>query len=348
MPTHGQQSGAGGCQRRYERPSSAPIYTPLEYPIPPSYSQINPAIREVVQSQEVVPERHRHRGTRKAYIPGVQGQYLNKPALLHLLNTMRPYKQQAAHEVFGKDIHTRRDDGTFYHSPEARERFQRRYENELERARKETEREEFSLLHQYRLSKHDTPTQYPNGLLGFGGLGGSASKFINGFSPDIKGWKDMSPLEKDEFIARENTTRNTPERIARRQRGQANALLAQGLQASRQQAEQEARSLNAMSPTARDERNYNRQVQNYMNQQNVAEHRNQAQFIRSNQEMQAAQNMAPNISISQPVMNELISMINSRPTRYVPIRNRPSLNDRVMSSFDENMFNPEFISSEEQ
>lgn len=355
----------------YEQPTSHPIYTPIEYPVPPQYPttsldpwnfastnvprgpndpsiesvvQVNPAIREALQAQEqesvTVPERHR--GTRKAYIPGIQGQYFDKPTLRNILNTIRPYKERAAYEVFGQGINRKKNNGDFYHSAEERERLQRKYEQELEKAKKETEREEFSLLHQYRLSKHDSP----NGLLGFGSASGSASKFINGLGPDVKGWKDMSPSEKDEFIDRENATRNTPERIVRRQRGQENALLAQGLQASRRQAEQEMHNLSALSPAEREQRRYNQQVQNYMGQQNAAEYRNQAQFIQDNQQLQTGQNRGRNLSVPEPVMNELITMMNSRPTQYVPVRRRPSINDRVMSSFDQNMFNPEFISEE--
>lgn len=337
-------------QRRYQQPSSVPAYRPLEYPVPPFYRHVveNPAIREAVQAQEssAEPERHRYRGSRKAYIPGIEGQYLDKPTLRHILNTMRPYREQAAYDVFGKDIYGKHDNGTFYHSPEVREKAQRKYDQEREWAKKETEREEFSLLHQYRLSKNDSPLQYPDGSLGFGGAGESASKFINGFGPDIKGWKDMSPSEKDEFIVRENEKRNTPERIARRQKGQASARLAEDLQASRRQSEQESRNLNAMSPAAREQRNYNRQVQDYMGKQNAAEYKNQARFIQDSKQLQAAQNMSQNLSIPEPVINELITMMNSRPTQYIPIRRRPSINDRVMSSFDENMFNPEFISEE--
>lgn len=349
-------NNAGIFQNRHVRPSSLPTYRPLEYPVPPTYPESienqlyanNPAIREVIQSQE--PERHRHRGSRRAYIVTDEmpaGMYLDKHQLLNYLNTIRPYKQQAVQQTFGRGINNRRADGTFYNTPEERERFQRIYEEELEKAKKETERQEFNLLHQYRLSKNDSPLQNPNGLLTFGGPGGEVSKFINGFEPNIKGWKNMSPAEKDDFIARENELRNTPERIARRERGRANALLAQGLQASRQQAEEETRRLNALSPIEREKRNYNREVQNYMNQQNAAEHKNQAQFIQRNKEMQQGQNLGQNMPVPLPVMNELIAMINSRPTRYVPIRNRPSLNDRVMSSFDENMFNPEFLTEEE-
>ena len=103
---------------------------------------------------------------------------------------------------------------------------------------------------------------------------------------------------------------------------------------------------NNLSPVERQQARFNQQLRDYYEQQLPHEYQLQSHLMNQNQNY-GNQGFGQNMSISRPVMNELISMINSQPTRYVPIRPRPSINDRVMNSFGQNMFSPEFIPEEE-
>jgi hypothetical protein len=65
------------------------------------------------------------------------------------------------------------------------------------------------------------------------------------------------------------------------------------------------------------------------------------------------QDFAPNFAeqmnmpnVSPVILNEIMNQMQSQPTHYVPMRPRPSISQKIMSSFDPNMFSPEFVPEE--
>lgn len=167
-------------------------------------------------------------------------------------------------------------------------------------------------------------------------------------------WGKMSPAEQDALIAQENALKNSPERVAQKQTAQARQqreyiadVARLGAQQSQQQNQRETERLDNLTPAQREQETYNRQLADYFEQQQRYEYQNHAQAINQNRQAQGKTGLNGNVPVPQPVLNELISMINSQPTRYVPVRPRPSINDRVMNSFGQNMFSPEFMAEEE-
>jgi hypothetical protein len=51
---------------------------------------------------------------------------------------------------------------------------------------------------------------------------------------------------------------------------------------------------------------------------------------------------------SPAMMEHLFSLMNANQVRPVPVRKGPSIQDRIMNSFDPAFFSPEFIPPEEQ
>jgi len=329
--------------------SGSGVYIPTQYPTPPAYptsqvqlfpaptvglaadEQLNPAERAIIQaeikegkeSKEQGAARASHKGTRKSYIPE-WGEWPTKKEMLDRLKNERAKALEHADTTLT--------------------------EKGLQDLLKDLDRKEFAIMRQYNLSKHE-PLPYSPGK--FGGMNfperRASDFYIGGFSRKedgssdfnkyIKGWRDMSPAEKDAEMSSYNASKNTPKRIAK----QEEVLFKE----FEKQAQQQAERRRNLSPAEREQENYNRQVAEYFEQQHRNEYQNQSQFLNRNRQIQGQQGFSNDINVPQPVMNELISMINSQPVRYVPIRPRPSFNDRIMNSFGQNMFSPEFIPEEE-
>lgn len=51
-------------------------------------------------------------------------------------------------------------------------------------------------------------------------------------------------------------------------------------------------------------------------------------------------------NISPVILNEIMHQSQMQPTRYIPLRPKKSINDKVMRNFEQNMFSPEFIPEE--
>jgi hypothetical protein len=227
---------------------------------------------------------------------------------------------------------------------------------EMAALEKELARQEFSWLKQYNLSKHQPLDvkkygDFYAGKFGFPGKDSSALTFYGTNATKggqgIRGWKHMSPAEQDEFIRQENALKNTPERIAQKQAKKQAANQENQNREYKKIAEQQATRWKELSPAERQQQIYNKQLQDYTGEQQQYEYANQMNTINQNQQPQFVQEMGgQNTGVSPVMMNELMNYMESQPTRYVPIRPRRSINEKVMSSFDPNLFSPEFISEE--
>jgi hypothetical protein len=327
-----------------EKLQNAPVMpAPIPPPRPPMPPQLNPAERAFVQAElkegrEVKKQaeaRVHHKGQRKSYIPEL-GYWMTKPEMLERL---QQHNERQLREFTGN-------------------------QKEREELIKEQARRDFGITKQYNLSKHEPRPNDPYNP--FGNMDGKASAFLTGSydyekRPDgtidfekpknTKGWQYMSPAEKDALIAADAALKKAPEIIAQKQKRQQEAQIRehgqQAQQKAQQQAQQEAERQKNLTPAEREQENYNRQLAEYLDQQHRYEYQNQAQLVNQNREAQGRFGFNQNVPVPQPVLNELISMMNSQPVRYVPVRPRPSLNDRVMNSFGQNMFSPEFIPEEE-
>lgn len=301
----------------------------------------NPAIRapaqpEIKEGKEAAEARPAHKGTRKAY---VSGQWIDKKELLESLEVLENKIRADNRRVSSL-------------SPENLE--------------KEIARQKFLLTHQYSLSKHepvDVAKYGPNYAGKFGtALAGKAQNFIFGnynpdgsFNANVKGWDRMSDGEKDAFMAQTNALKNnTPERLALRQARETETKNSRHEQQVRQQqeaqdreyaerAQQQAARWAALSPAERQQIAYNRQLEEY----NEAVERNQYMDMMPQQQPQQFGQQLGGSEMSPVMLNDLMQGIQSEQTRYVPMRPRRSIHDRVMSSFDQNMFSPEFMPEEE-
>lgn len=282
----------------------------------------NPAIRvperpEIKEGKEAAEAHPSHKGTRKVF---VSGKWMDKKELLESLGVLENQIRAGNRSAYPL-------------SPE-----------ELE---KKIAREKFLFAHQYSLGKHEPVdvATYGPAYAGKFGLREKAEKFQYGnynpdgsFNENVKGWTRMSDGEKDAFMANEAALKNTPERLARKQEQKREVERREMAQRAQQQAERWA----ALPPAEQQQIIYNRQLAEY----NEAVERNQYMDMMPQQQPQQFGQQLGGAEMSPVMLNDLMQGIQSEQTRYVPMKRKRSIHDAVMSSFDPNMFSPEFIPEE--
>jgi hypothetical protein len=102
----------------------------------------------------------------------------------------------------------------------------------------------------------------------------------------------------------------------------------------------------SISPAEKQQILYNQQVMGHLGQQQQTEYQRQQRAIQR-RESEMGIPFQQGMGISPIMMNELMNYMESQPTRYIPLRPRRSINEKIMSNFDPNMFSPEFIPEEQ-
>lgn len=101
----------------------------------------------------------------------------------------------------------------------------------------------------------------------------------------------------------------------------------------------------SVSPAEKQQILYNQRVIGHLGQQQQTEYQRQQQAIQQ-REVEMGVPFQQGMGISPIMMNELMSYMESQPTRHIPIRPRRSINEKIMGNFDPNLFSPEFIPEE--